>query len=435
MTTKREQAVILENDIKNVLTQKRWINKRTNNDLDRKRILGILAIKNGAEKYLAYTIPKIIDQITETGLNADIIIGANNGFECPVVLGSFGLITNTQLIHLYTTERIDTTVPSIIFDNAQLNGKPYRIENIPQGQNSNRIFFIHQKEGIHAPGKIRILMDIYQLLLDSIACGWIPPALTLVFDAESLFLVDSGDDQLDLESNGLRLLIEKFKKDTNIDILGAKVHNAVYNKQAIIYGNECLLPDFSRLVPPIQFFINLVHGRYKRYSWKPGGGTIGKTDLMISLLIVISKGYPNTKNEDSHATILAQHAGYYGGICTEVVAVNRCPDIVDLTADEPAESAWMKQMSRWISSRYELEMNYGRDKISVIAGYNLLWDIIIGAWEFFKGFIKNKRQRNLFSAIKKSLRLLNAACVAKKIKKDALNYINIINMPNTKAFW
>lgn len=435
MTTKKKQAVILENDIKNVLIQKKWINKRTNNDLDRKRILGILAIKDGAEKYLSYTIPKILDQITKTGLNADIIIGANNGFECPKVVGSFGLITNTQLIHLYTTEKIDTTIPSIVFDNAQLNGKPYRIGNIPQGQNNNRIFFVHQKEGIHAPGKIRILMDIYQLLLDSIACGWIPPALTLVFDAETLFLVEAGDDQLDLESNGLRLLIEKFKKETYIDILGAKVRMALYNKQAIIYGNECLLPDFSRLVPPVQFFINLTHGRYKRYSWKPGGGTIGKTDLMISLLIVISKSYPGTKSEDAQATVLAQHAGFYGSICTEVVAVNGCPDITDLTADAPAELAWMKQMSRWLSSRYELEMNYGKDKIRMIAGYNLLLDIIIAAVELFKTFIKNKRQRNLLSVIKKSQRLLSAVWASKKIKKDALNNVSIINKPNTKASW
>lgn len=434
MDIRRKQIEVLKEDVTDVLSYQGWISSKTNKMFDTTRILGILAIRKGAEDYIPYTIPKVIEQISETGTKADIIIGLNNGFECPAIVNGLASIPKVRSIHLYTGEKRGTAAPSTIFANERLDGRPYCIEKIDSKQPHNRLFFVHQREGIHAAGKIRVLIDIYQLLLDSTANGWLPPAFTLTLDAESFFLKDKEYGNPDLGSNGLKLLIERLTDSPEIDILGAKNRFAVYGKQTTIGANKCLIPDFNRLVPPIQSFLNLVHGRYSGFSWKPGGGTIGKTDVMISLLITIAKRYPGSKIEDAHATILAQHAGFRGDVFTDVVCINRCPDITDVTGDNPPKLAWIKQMSRWISASHALEKNYGRDNIRLVAGYRPFWMAIIVLVEFLKG-LKRTGKPNLYIVITRLRQLLSALRALRKIKRDVLNNPDLLSGYEVKGFW
>ena len=434
MITKKTQLKFLQKDVEDVLVQKKQINKRTNNKFDTSKVLGIVATKDGAEKYLSYTIPKIINQINDSGFSADIVIGLNNGFECPSVVKELTSKTALQLIHLYTTDKIERDIPALIFDNKELRGIPYRIKNIDNNHKKNRIFFVHQKSGTHTPGKVRILLDIYQLLLDSLTVGWVPPLYTIIFDAESMFLVNRDNTNLDIQSNGLKLFINEIASNSRIDILGAIVRNAVYKEQVMTNKISTFWPEFSKAVPPIHLFLNLVHGKYYGYCWKPGGGTIGKTDVIISLLFVISKTYPGTIGEDLLTTILAHHAGFQGNICKSVIITNRCNDDNFAINNDRFALIGKKQLERWFTARYVLEKKYGKKNVRLISGYSKYVTLGIILTEIFKE-VKKRNINCVIDIAKKIRHLLSAMPVLKMIKKDVRISVAKFNDSGDKAYW
>lgn len=178
---------------------------------------------------------------------------------------------------------------------------------------------------------------------------WIPPALLLTFDAESQILVNQASSIPELESNGLMLMVNKLKNSPEIDLLGTRNKFAVY-REGIVDGIKVLFPNFNEDIPPIQWFIDVVHGKYSGYKWQPGGGTVGRTDVIISLLAVISQRYSGTRSEDTHLTILAKHTGFLDNILMDVVSTNRVPSLTDMTTDNSSTQAWMAQMYRWIAA-------------------------------------------------------------------------------------
>ena len=417
---KDEKAECLRNDVNNVLNQREWINRKSNSAWDATRILGVVASKEGAENYLPYTIPKIIKQINDLGFNADIIIGFNNGFVCPSVMECISL-SGAELTPLYSEAKTCATIPSLVFVNPELTGASYRIGNVDtEKQPFNRVFCIHQKKGKFEAGKIRILLDIYQLLLDSLDVGWIAPKYTVLFDSESVFLINK--EKIDVDSNGLKTLINKISQNSSTCILGAAIRNAVYNEQNVmVLGKKykLLMPDFDILVPPIQMFLNLLHGQCHRYSWIPGGGTVGNTDIIISLLIVIAKTYPYTKGDDILTSILAHHAKFHPKMITDVIITNRCAGITEMDMElcngEKINAG--EQSGRWISARHELEMIYGKKNILLVTGYGTLGNIVITLIVIFKQLLmKTLAEKVLF--IKRCFSLLNAIKAAKRLKKS-----------------
>jgi hypothetical protein len=222
------------------------------------------------------------------------------------------------------------------------------------------------------------------------------------------------------------LLVSELQNNPRIDILGAGPKYAVYQK-GLVHGIEVLLPDFGEQLPPIQRFLRAVHGRYTGYKWKPGGGTIGKTDVIVSLFGVIAARYPGVRIEDVQLTILAEdvqltilahHAGLQGGIFMDVVFTNRVPRITDMTTDGPTEPAWIQQMYRWIAGAHVLEITYGKHNVRSIVSTGFPWSIfkdLIGFRRRFKGM-----EETNFRTVLKNLRVLLSAFVNfQKIKKKA----------------
>jgi hypothetical protein len=431
---REKQNIRLRTDVDSVLFCREWIKTRTNNTFDSTRIIGVVAATKGAEYYLPYTVPKIITQISEIGMMADIVIGLNNGFECPMMINSFTLLNDVQVIHLYTEEKVANNIPAKIFDNLMCEGQPYYLTNNKQEQYKHRIFIVHQKEGEYAAGKIRVLGDIYgSLLLKSIENGWIPPAILLTFDAESQFLVEQKFSFIEPESNGLMLIVSELQKHPEIDILGARERFAVYQK-AIVNGIEVDLPNFSEEVPPVQWFLTLVHGKYSGFKWKPAVGTVGRTDVLVSLLTVISQKYPGTKNDDTHLTILAKHAGFLGEIFTNVVSTNRTPSLTDTTNDEPPQKAWIQQASRWNAGFRALELNYGEHNVQSIVSDKFPWSIFTDPIEFLRR-LKGREKFNLYTVIYKFKVLVIAFFVSRNYSKINLENPDILQGNKAKAYW
>ncbi|TBR61418.1 hypothetical protein B4U84_11625 [Westiellopsis prolifica IICB1] len=434
ISLREKQNRRLKADVESVLSCREWIKTITNNNFDSTRILGVVAVTKGAEYYLPYTIPKIIKQISEIGMMADIVIGLNNGFECQSVIEGFSLIPNVQVIHLYTDEKIANNIPAKIFDNPRCEGESYYLKNIDYQNSPHRIFVLHQREGEFTAGKIRVLGDIYgSLLLKSIENGWIPPALLVTFDAESQFFVEREFSVFEPESNGLMLIISELQKHLEIDILGARDKYTVYQR-SIADETKVLLPNFNEEVPPIQWFLNSVHGIYNGYKWLPGGGTVGKTDVLISILTVISRKYPGARIEDTQLTILAKHAGFLGKIFTHVSYTNRTPHLTDMTIDKPLKKAWVEQIFRWNTAYQGLELCYGFHNVRLIVSDRFPWSIFTAPIKFLKR-LKGRDKVNLYTVFHKVKVLAIAFSTSRNIKKKSLENPDILQGSKTKASW
>ncbi|MFN6513107.1 MAG: hypothetical protein RMY29_001230 [Nostoc sp. CreGUA01] len=431
---REKQNITLNTDVKSVLYYRDWIQAKTNHTFDNTRILGIVATTKGAESYLPYTIPKIIQQISEIGMMADIVIGLNNGFECPTVIDRFSSLQNIEIIHLYTEEKLTNNIPSAIFDNVMCQGKPYLLTNTDPHQCKHRIFVVHQKQGQHSAGKIRVLGDIYgSLLLKSIEGGWIPPAILVTFDAESQFLVADNHSVIDLESNGLKLMVNQLQIHPKIDILGTRNKFAVYQK-IIVDGIEVLLPDFSQELPPIQWFIDIVHGRFSGFQCKWGGGTFGRTDVIASLLLVISRNYPGIRTEDTQLTILAKYAGFIGDIFLDVISTNRTPSTTDMIMEQAQKKAWIEQVYRWLSSVQGLKVLYGEHNIKILVNDGFPWFTLTKPIRFLKLLIANQKF-NFFTLINTIKIMMCAFFNFQKIQNDARKNPDILQGNEAKAFW
>ncbi len=435
ISLREKQNKTLMIEVKSVLSYRKWIDAKTNSTFDPKRILGVVAAGKGAENYLPCTIPKIIQQISELELGADIIIGLNNGFECPAVGECFTLLPDVRVIHLYTEKKVGSQIPAKIFENVNCEGEPYCLSHVGLQDSRHRIFVVHQQEGPYSAGKIRVLGDIYgSLLLKSIDNGWMPPAILVTFDAESQFLVKQEGAIPQPESNGLRLIVSELQSNQKLDLLGAKNRYVVYQKTKV-GGTEVLVPDFSKELPPIMWFMNVVHGQYRGFMYKPGGGTAGRTDVMISLLAVIAERYPGARLEDIQLTLLAKHAGFRGDIFMSTVSTNRVSIITDIKANESPKLAGVEQIERWLAGLYALEANYGKHNLMPVYSTNYpwhLWQDPIGFWQR----ITLIEKMNFFTAYVKIPKFIIAASFAfPKIKKKASKNADILQGSKAKADW
>ncbi|MBW4616928.1 MAG: hypothetical protein KME21_27525 [Desmonostoc vinosum HA7617-LM4] len=428
------QNKTLAEDVKAVLSYKAFINTKTKNTVDNTRILGILAAAKGSENYLPYTIPKIIQQVSEIGLMADIIIGLNNGFECPTVIDRFTLLTDVQIIHLYTEEKIVNNIPAKIFDNLMCKGKPYDLANFNVKKCKHRIFVVHQREGQYSAGKIRVLGDIYgSLLLKSTCNGWIPPALLIAFDAESQFLCERKYPIVEPNTNGLKIILNQFQRQPEIDVLGTRQRHIVY-QQGIEDGIEILLPNFDEDLPPIQWFMNIAHGRINGFMYKPGGGTVGRTDVIISLISVIAERYPGMKLEDSHLSILAKHAGFKGDIFIDVICTNRVPSLTDMTMDNPPKKSWIEQIYRWNTTHEAMKLLYGEHNIKEISHDGFPWFGLKKIVPFWQRVFTNEKL-NLYTVYKKLKVLTIALLTSRKIRNRSMQNPEVLQGSKAKASW
>lgn len=433
-TFRAEQDKKLRADVESVLSCQKLIKSQTNQCLDSSRILVVLAAGSGAEKYLSHTIPKIIAQIAEVGARADILIGLNHGFECPHIIDSFNQISNVETIDLYTEEKVSNQLPAKLYAHANAQGEPYFIQSHPSLALKHRIFVIHQKISPYSAGKIRILGDIYgSLLINSIAQGWHLPALLITIDAESQFLLDQPGLSPNLDSNGLQPILEQLNHHPEIDILGATPRHTVY-QPVERDGSQIFLPDFSQDVPPIPWFLNIVHGYYPGYQLKPGGGTVGRSDVIISLLTVISERYPGARLEDIQLTILAEHAGFKHELCMDVIQTNRVPDQYETVPDNRSKLAWLEQMARWMSGIEALKINYGQHNIEAIVADTFPWAILLNPRLFVQS-LRNKQPLNLITLFKVARLLIGSFLNLYLLKAKAAGHPDTLQGYEAKATW
>jgi hypothetical protein len=431
-----QQDQTLKRDVQEVLACYHWINTQTNHNYDHTRVLGVVAASSGADKYLPRTIPKIIDQIDELGLKADIVLGLNNGYACETVIHGFTVLPDVQVVHLYTEAKVANNQPARIFAQSDCRGNPYYLQNAPSDhpdQVPHRIFVLHQKASPLAAGKIRVLGDIYgSLFLGSIAEGWHPPALLIAFDAETELMVAPRGQRPIPDSNGLGVMLKQLRNEPDLDILGATIRYTIY--QPVTTSANVCLPKLDQEVSSIHWFVNIVHGLYHGYQLNPGGGTIGKTGVMVSLLSVIAANYPGVRAEDIQMTLIAHHAQFKQAVCLDAVHTNRTPSRADLAIVAPPQFAWQEQMIRWLGSIQSLKENYGDHNIAGISSSDFPWWIVLNPTKFIKSWL-GKEKINLFTLFKALRNIIAAAYAIQVLRKIAARNPDILQGAEAQASW
>lgn len=382
---------------------------------DSSRVLGIVAAAASAEQYLVYTVPDLISQIEDSGHHADLVIGLNNGWSCDLTIAYLSAMPGTQVIQLETEEKLTPTHVASCFMPGDPAGTRYRIPDAPDGQ--HRIFVVHQRPGPHAAGKIRMLDDLVRgLLLPSIFSGWCPPAALLAFDAETVLIAHAENRSLStelaqvrlllermggnlervvntllqlhastrqrrapsttaagqpadqLESNGLRVLLELLNTRPELSIVGAITRFCAYDSARKMGDVSVLLPNVATVCSAMHTMYNYVCGLLPGCLCMPGGATLGRTSCMLSLLGAISASYPGTTSEDAILTVLAEAIGFRTTLCDRVLMTNRCPTIDEWTAHQPPRRAWQQQFARWYAGFDAVERLYGRHNASPVLG-------------------------------------------------------------------
>jgi hypothetical protein len=434
---RRQQDQTLKRDVQEVLACYDRINSQTNHNYDHTRVLGVVAASSGADKYLPRTIPKIIDQIDELGLKTDIVLGLNNGYACETVIHEFTTLPNVQVVHLYTEAKAANNQPARIFTQSDCQGTPYHLQNDHNNhpnQLPHRIFVLHQKASPHAAGKIRVLGDIYgSLFLSSIARGWQPPALLMTFDAETELMAAPRGQEPIPNANGLGVMLKQLRNEPDLDILGATIRYTIYQPAATSTPNVCL-PRLEQEVSSIHWFVNIVHGLYPGYQLNPGGGTIGKTGVMLSLLSVIASNYPGVRAEDIQMTLIAHHAQFKQAVCLDAVHTNRTPSRADLAIAVPPQFAWQEQMIRWLSSIQALKENYGDHNIAGISSSDFPWWIVLNPTKFIKSWL-GKEKITLFTLFKALRNIIAAAYAIQVLRKFAARNPDILQGAEAQASW
>ena len=334
--------------------------------VDQSKVVVVIAVggKDG-DRLLANSLRPQLRGAAEAGVGIEFLIGANNGEElprCRRILRSLDL--EVQIARCQNPSSELDSCPTL-----DLDGRDFLLRDAPH----NRATLVHQSHHPWNAGKPRALRDLYGLILRSMRAGWTPPAYLFASDAETR-LVDLREGDPSEPNSALRLLLEELEANPSRSLVGTVIRFARFPD----VGDDLLEPSPDSIVPPIQLFLNLVHGWRCGYRWLPGSGTLGRTSTLVSILHTIVSRYRSPKIEDVQTTVLADQLGLDWAICQRVCSLNRC--------GSPQDADGTSQMKRWISGCLGLRRCYGSETVDPIANPpELLKMIVDGMFGLLKG--------------------------------------------------
>lgn len=359
----------LEGDIKatkNILTK---LQNCGESHLDDKRILGIVSTCAKGRNYLYSTLSKLFAQCAKSDIAADIIVGFNNGSYNQEFVEQLSNHIGLKPIIFRVTKRTSATTAGSITRVFNQNDEKFQsiysnfLEN--SKDQKNRIIIIDQPESIFAAGKIRMLADIYTFLVDSIISGtWRPPALTLLFDSESHFhSINATSGNIDLDSNGIKELLHLFRSKPEIDVVGSRNIFLEYSEEN--NKNNKLEPCWNNELFFMYNIVNRLHSQYDGFGHLPGGGTLGKTPILISIMHTIVNKYIGARAEDIFFSVIVTKMKCKVHRCRNIISSNRAISV----RDKEGIKACVKQFLRWKSSTLSVIEQYGKENMGELRGY------------------------------------------------------------------
>jgi len=329
--------------------------------LDDSRIMALITASSEPAALLVNSLSSLILQARHCRTELDIVLALNNGYECPGVIDCLRVEYDAEILHLTTSPRHSAHNPAIIHREGA-TGKEQAF-TLASSRNEIRLIVVHQRQGVHEAGKLRVLADVVcSLLLGSASRGWIPPELVLLLDAESHILCCDDASRPILGSNGLCEVLGYFRNNKGVDLVGTRVWFCQY--ASTNSDRQVDSPDLNAAIPAIYKLINAQHGN-PGARWLPGGGTCGRFESIVSLLSLIGRKYPGSRVEDCHTTVLAANAPLRYEILERVCSTNRClsPFALDSGDGQPL---YLRQLTRWMKGIRALELLYGVQVVSAL---------------------------------------------------------------------
>jgi hypothetical protein len=190
---------------------------------------------------------------------------------------------------------------------------------------------------------MQVLQRLTALVLRSIRdVEYNPPPHTLLCDHDSRFYRERNGQPVP-ESNGFSVLHHALIQG-NFDLVGARTRNAIFT----MLPDGSVEPDFAAPLHPTNEHANIGHG-VGSSRWMMGGGILGKTPVILSLLSIIAKHHPTERAEDAAMTEIAVQTGLqWDVIRTCLVSNNNPPD---------RENA-RKQLLRWKGTNHHVTRRY-----------------------------------------------------------------------------
>src|SRR5262249_56636458 len=82
----RQRPLRLQRDLDDSLDLIDRLQSSTAGRWDDERLLAVVTAASTSELFLPYTIPLVLRQAEASGLGVDLLLGLNNGYECPDVI-------------------------------------------------------------------------------------------------------------------------------------------------------------------------------------------------------------------------------------------------------------------------------------------------------------------------------------------------------------
>lgn len=309
------------------------------------RLLAVLCARADALPLLRATLPNLIESVTAVGCVLELVLGLDVGFSAA------------------SEEELERICSPAELRLATLGEAPLQpaatIEPLP----CHRVWALRNPGPGSRAGKIRLLsLILSRFLAPRVARGWVPPSRTLVLDAESHLFDETLGDTREGRAAALRELIEATRGRDPVDLVGTRMRSCVFAARHGGAGSE-LVPRLGAPVPALYHGISLLHGWFPGLLWLPGGGTLGKTDLLLGLLTQVCTAYPACRVEDVHVSVLARNMRVRTGFAPHAVSTNRLP-----ISTEPYGAPRDAQLLRWLQGVAGLERLYGRAAIQPVAG-------------------------------------------------------------------
>jgi hypothetical protein len=397
----RSPAVRLRDDVDAAQSLTGELFQSAKGRLDGSRLLVIVTAAASSDRLIPYTVPLLMRQCEMAGLGVDVILGLNNGHECPDVLATYQVDPSVAVISLETRPKRSPSAAADVYSRGDT--RPY---TIPPTLTTHRIFAVHQQAGPWSAGKTQMLLDLFRgLLAPNLQRDWVAPRWSLLIDAETLLIEaepdphfsetaesaarllaeHSGDvrsvaqrllrdvvpdsqatPRFNIASPGLVRMLREFGSQP-LDVLGAATHFCAFRHSTTFRGVPVYMPSPGDPISATHLFYNAACGLMPGCSCMPGGGTLAKTETLVGFMSVILERYPNIYGEDAIFTVLVEQSGLRMRLSRSVRITNRCPARGEMVGDPP-RPAWQDQLQRWYRGFAQVQALYGRSACRSVIG-------------------------------------------------------------------
>ncbi|MBM3231671.1 hypothetical protein FJZ28_05130 [Candidatus Peregrinibacteria bacterium] len=266
---------------------------------DPNRIMVTASVCEKGDSKMRETLPRILRQAEGFGLRCDVLMGINCGMQLPHTEREIEKL-GAELQSGFTAENaVDDTGHHRVFEDI-FSPRQLLIDDVRN--DAHRVFCLRQYPHPNARGKNRMLKVVNDFAMESILSGrWTHvPAHTLEIDDDSRFY-----DGLSTDVNGLKMLFGEMEKSA-VSAIGARWRTVCYSEEDFDDG-PVSGPDFTIPVDDSYKYLDTSQTEWMRFM--PGGGTLGKTDILTACRWPIGHRYPASRSDDVQRTIYVAHSG------------------------------------------------------------------------------------------------------------------------------